>query len=1194
MNNTKESEVMTTMNKRIQFKWVVVIMLALTVLVMVFSMMIKHGKAATGETWDLNNYVSHITLSTLEAPTQNILNGQGTTDIIADQEYMLHVIIEDSVTNPMTCITDTSSADYEYFLYQLPSGVTPIGINTTYYFDTEPDSNRFYHVDANGLVRIKCDGIFTFSLKVKFPTVDNSQSIDFGNGIEQVFNINPDNMSKSGLDYDGIAATANYDVSVEYKIFKYINGILISDYFGSAFNELLENQVITYSIYPSSDGKSKSSETAIETNIKLSANGEIMIPQSCRDEGLYVIEETVTSKIGDYINSFEKYIPAPLIGYQVTSKGVLSPGARAPQNIDIPPRTSGGDADLSIINKYKTYVIASIDYINSYYIKEGVKPLEEICKEHWSNFYLTRAAAQLFTWILVNGESQGITFQQYASFTGHYAGYSGVFTEKDLQDLNALIMYILENPSNIMDAYYHKQADNPSCIVLDYNYYKDDEMHLSTFYGDRMQHHTSVELRTSNVKVQLTSEVKGIIPDVLLDEEQTFSFKLERVASPNTGENIDIDRMIPFAPVTADNIISATNEHIPLSTIGNASGFFDMLTFSEAGTYYLKITQIIPEEKNIYSEDTSDTMPLRSWTYDETTYLIQIDVTKDQYENTNDFEANIVSITMMVENESKLVDHVTFTNYINDRIKITKTFDGSTWESWKKHHLSDSGIIEDIFFDLYLGAEHDGVITKVGHPIVENIKMNERGILIFPPQLVKNWYVLEERLVSERAQEIFGTPQPVYFYINDDPSKVNTDFDVFAYYTIINGSGHQFANLNDAAMYMGGQIFHIGIKNTQTGQEYDSFCANSGSTNFAGESTSFYTSNPCSGYMIDVGVDKFEDEMDMNRFLSAFNYVYDVTGKELGDETNEGSNRAITQALTWALLGTLDVTDPDFMKTEQSASSIRGLTVEEKHIVYEAYMFSANWSNLPNKGRGSGTITSVHFLVCDQHYDPNNPHNYRHCQPQIVPVYNGHFIPGNVYFNNNTKIRYSEITIKKQLTGAVPAGVINIPDSLKNLKFVFTATQVTDIGSDNRQTYGPENDKLYGKYFSKEVPYVDVVSNPNFTTTISIPEIKHGEIYMIKESLVNEPIGWFYDRTVYWMVVDVNNGIVTKTLYNADKEVIPSCKIVFANVIQPGNAFPSVGGIGVHRIYLVSGIVLFVLFLLYTTYSFRSRRYRYE
>ncbi|MCL1808612.1 MAG: LPXTG cell wall anchor domain-containing protein [Clostridiales bacterium] len=191
-------------------------------------------------------------------------------------------------------------------------------------------------------------------------------------------------------------------------------------------------------------------------------------------------------------------------------------------------------------------------------------------------------------------------------------------------------------------------------------------------------------------------------------------------------------------------------------------------------------------------------------------------------------------------------------------------------------------------------------------------------------------------------------------------------FDYEAFYKIVNGYGNGYV-LGYPGLNNTGDIFTIGIRDENTGMAYPSFCANAGSHSFAGEG-----GHGCSGYL--VSMEEAPNGVPCADFLKAYNYI----------EKNYGtvdSYRAVTQIVTWALLGTVDVRSEAFDNinwgaVETGTGAIMGIP-GAKAIVKDVM------DNYRSCVSGSGEIVSIAFMVCEL----GGKENYATCQPQLVPIY---------------------------------------------------------------------------------------------------------------------------------------------------------------------------------------------------------------
>ncbi|MCL1982009.1 MAG: hypothetical protein FWG53_02800, partial [Clostridiales bacterium] len=210
----------------------------------------------------------------------------------------------------------------------------------------------------------------------------------------------------------------------------------------------------------------------------------------------------------------------------------------------------------------------------------------------------------------------------------------------------------------------------------------------------------------------------------------------------------------------------------------------------------------------------------------------------------------------------------------------------------------------------------------------------------------------------------------VFFVDGVGIGGVKADFDYDAYYTIINGYGGGYV-LGYPGLNNTGDIFPIGIRNAETGKEYASFCANAGSVSFF--------EGP-GNYM--VALKDAPNGVPYADFLKAYNYIEAKYGKL--DE-----HRVVTQIVTWALLGAIDITSEAFDNinwgaVEAGTAAVAGIP-GAKEIIEDII---ANYSDFVFNG--DEEIVDVVFMIGINNAD------YYSAQPQLVPIY------GSNGFDNRT------------------------------------------------------------------------------------------------------------------------------------------------------------------------------------------------
>ena len=328
-------------------------------------------------------------------------------------------------------------------------------------------------------------------------------------------------------------------------------------------------------------------------------------------------------------------------------------------------------------------------------------------------------------------------------------------------------------------------------------------------------------------------------------------------------------------------------------------------------------------------------------------------------------------------------------------LEIEKTVGAISIAEWVLDNYLDGDIYElaaDISFKLYKANADctdydDSVVVAKGELNITD------GVIEFGTidNLEAGYYAVIEEL-GALAQTVFahedGIVGPKYFWIGTSVGGKylvggGSNFDFEALYWIDYNTGGMrvinYPNLNK-----GGEIFYIGIVNSDTGDKYLSYCAHSGSTNFAGDA-----GQGCSGYMVaDRNMPDELDADDYSAFLSAYNYIEDNFVGGLAD------NRVITQVVTWALLGAIDVSSEEF-----DAAS---LSDEEKAAIVEVLGIARTVGY-----KGDGKIVDLVYMICDE-----PTHDFSKCQPQLVPL----FSSGT--FDNEPGMDYSgDVSFNKLILG---------------------------------------------------------------------------------------------------------------------------------------------------------------------------------
>ena len=247
------------------------------------------------------------------------------------------------------------------------------------------------------------------------------------------------------------------------------------------------------------------------------------------------------------------------------------------------------------------------------------------------------------------------------------------------------------------------------------------------------------------------------------------------------------------------------------------------------------------------------------------------------------------------------------------------------------------------------------------------------GMVVFP-FVNDGTYTLSEEITGAAAglftkmEDIEITIEgDVYFALGGKVTgSITGDFDLDGFYTIHhNWNGSANRRLGFAGLTYGGEVFNIWIKDAVTGDEYSAFCANGGSKTFPGDNSQAGYGNPCTGMMVDGGF----NGVDPAKFINAYNYI----------EKNAGyvfDNRAAAQVITWLMTGCITIEDLDNLPNPGNNGFQNELSADEIALIKAAYLARYTQQN--------GPITSLAFMVCENHYDG---HSFEFCQPQIVPLY---------------------------------------------------------------------------------------------------------------------------------------------------------------------------------------------------------------
>ncbi|MCL2503527.1 MAG: hypothetical protein FWE94_02825, partial [Coriobacteriia bacterium] len=188
-------------------------------------------------------------------------------------------------------------------------------------------------------------------------------------------------------------------------------------------------------------------------------------------------------------------------------------------------------------------------------------------------------------------------------------------------------------------------------------------------------------------------------------------------------------------------------------------------------------------------------------------------------------------------------------------ITLKKTVDGVAFESWVSGYEGDrDALLAGITFGLY-AAGAESVRTRVfdpasaGLPVATGGVGASSGLIDFTAALraraggFAGYYWVVEAL-SGPAAAVFEPVAPLLVHIGGNGAISTGGFDYDALYTVVNGYGSGYT-LGYPGLNNTGDIFPIAVTDSATGVVYPSFCANAGSTHFAGES-----GLGCAGYLV--------------------------------------------------------------------------------------------------------------------------------------------------------------------------------------------------------------------------------------------------------------------------------------------------------------------------------------------------------
>ena len=297
----------------------------------------------------------------------------------------------------------------------------------------------------------------------------------------------------------------------------------------------------------------------------------------------------------------------------------------------------------------------------------------------------------------------------------------------------------------------------------------------------------------------------------------------------------------------------------------------------------------------------------------------------------------------------------TFDNRLREpstgRLSFVKTANGQLIVDYLFEHFSEDdakAILDDVTFSLYSVAP-DGTYT-----LIDTVGINPVTCKVDFGVLPVGEYVIVENLGSI-AEKVFKQQDELTITVTTTSvSGLEIYFDCNALYLI----DCAYITTWDYLLYgdYSYEIFYIGVTNAKTADHYASFCAYGSSETFAG----LY--DDCEGYNVVESATDYLENYD--EFISALNYINDKFG-------DLNTNRRITQTVIWTLLGEISIPSAEW-------DAVYDLTPEEK-VAVEAVIANLDYT-------GEGKIVGLVYMVCENH-----EHDAKHCQPQIVPVYDYQF-----------------------------------------------------------------------------------------------------------------------------------------------------------------------------------------------------------
>ena len=286
-----------------------------------------------------------------------------------------------------------------------------------------------------------------------------------------------------------------------------------------------------------------------------------------------------------------------------------------------------------------------------------------------------------------------------------------------------------------------------------------------------------------------------------------------------------------------------------------------------------------------------------------------------------------------------------------------------------------------MIFKLWEATEADVADGTTYGDFVRVGEFDLSGLISFG-EVLPGWYAVTEEF-TDPAAGFFQTPPVWYVQVFEngkamisltghyEAGTAGGGFDYEAFYSIVNGYGGGY-RIDYPGLNNTGDIFYIGVRNVETGDEYASFCANAGSTNFDENPGAYYVAEK----FADVHEENAINGASYEDFLKAYNYIEATYG-------NLNDFRPVTQIITWYLLGAIEIPSAEFDAINWAAVAAGGSNVnaiaDAKAIIEDVV---ANYQSF----NGNSKIIDLVYMISRLNQ------NFVTAQPQLVPIYDGGYI----------------------------------------------------------------------------------------------------------------------------------------------------------------------------------------------------------